>query len=436
MTVKLYHPSILIAVLALLWAVPASAEDAAAAASLSLQDCIEIAMKNQVDVLVGENTVTAAKARRTRALSEYYPQVTAEYTSNIAESGAARPGQTSNTFLSVSQNFYDGGLREAKVRRSSAEVSQNQFGLERFRQIVTFSVTSDYFSLLRVQHLADVQRARVTYLEGQLALVQTRVRLGDAAEVEAFPVEAQLANARVDLLSAENNIRTSAIQLQNTMGLSPAPVFSVQEVEEPASAEIRPVDDYVAAALAGRPDVRETQAGVKLAKSSVESAKITLRPRPVIFGQYERSFNGGISDSVSSSDDSLLITGGLVYDIFNGGYNRAAYREELTNLSNAELRTMQMEKDIQSEVQQAYLNLKNAEKRIAASDLSLKAAQKNFDAQEGRYKQGLAIPLDLLNAQFEVVTARSNAVQARYDYYTSIAQLEYAIGKPGGLYGN
>ena len=435
MAVKLYHPSVPIAVLALLWAVPVSGEDAAPA-SLSLQDCIEIAMKNQVDVLVGENTVAATKARRTRALSEYYPQVTAEYTSNLAQSGAARPGQTNDTSLSVSQNFYDGGLREARVRRSSAEVSQNQFGLERVRQVVTFSVTSDYFSLLRAQHLADVQHARVRYLEGQLALVQTRIRLGDAAEVEALPVEAQLANARVDLLSAENNIRTSAIQLQNTMGLSPEPAFSVQEVGEPAPAEIRPVDDYVAAALAGRPDVQETQAGVKLAKSSVESAKIALRPRPVVSGQYQRAFNGGISDTLSSGDDSLLITGGLVYDIFNGGYNRALYHEELANLSSAELRPMQIKKDIQSEVQQAYLNLTNARERIAASDLSLKSARKNFDAQEGRYKQGLAIPLDLLNAELQVVTAQSNSVQARYDYYTSIAQLEYAIGKPGGLYGN
>jgi len=435
MMLKPWRILVFIAVSASLWVVPVSGEDAAPA-SLSLQDCIEIAMKNQVDVLVGENTVAATKTRRTRALSEYYPQVTAEYTSNLAESGAARPGQTSNTFLAVSQNFYDGGLREAKVRRSSAEVSQNQFGLGRVRQIVTFSVTSDYFSLLRAQHLADVQHARVSYLEGQLALVQTRIRLGDAAEVEALPVEASLANARVDLLSAENNIRTSAIQLQNTMGLSPAPAFSVQEVGEPASTEIRPVDDYLAAALAGRPDVQEAQAGVKLAKSSVESAKIVLRPRPFVSGQYDKSFNGGIGDTLSSSDDSLLITGGLVYDIFNGGYNRALYREELANLSSAELRAMQIKKDIQSDVQQAYLNLTNARERIAASDLSLKSARKNFDAQEGRYKQGLAIPLDLLNAQLEVVTAQSNAVQARYDYYTSIAQLEYAMGKPGGLYGS
>ena len=68
------------------------------------------------------------------------------------------------------------------------------------------------------------------------------------------------------------------------------------------------------------------------------------------------------------------------------------------------------------------------------SPVSLQAAQKNYDAQQDRYKQGLAIPLDLLNAQVDVATAQSNAIQARYDYYTSYAQLEYAIGKQGGLY--
>ncbi|OPZ84025.1 MAG: Outer membrane efflux protein [bacterium ADurb.Bin429] len=87
-------------------------------------------------------------------------------------------------------------------------------------------------------------------------------------------------------------------------------------------------------------------------------------------------------------------------------------------------------------MEEAYLNLESARERLAASDLSLKAAQKNFDVQQDRYKQGFAIPLDLLNAQVEVATAQSNAVQARYDYYTSYAQLEYAIGTQGGLYAN
>ena len=98
------------------------------------------------------------------------------------------------------------------------------------------------------------------------------------------------------------------------------------------------------------------------------------------------------------------------------------------------MRAERVKQDIQSQVEQAYLDLESANERVAASELSLRSSRKNFEVQEERYKQGLAIPLDLLNAQSELVTAESSAVQARYDYYTAIAQLNYAVGRQGVLY--
>jgi len=411
--------------LLLLWSAAAVQADSGADKALSLQQCIETAMQNQDDVLIGGNTVTAARERQKSALSDYYPKLTTQYTTNLAESGSLNTRQSEGLSVSVSHDFYDGGLRDAKTREAAAGLAQNLSGLDRTRQTVTYNVTKDYFSLLQAQRLAEVQRTQVKYLEGQLAMVKTRVQLGAAAQVDALPIEAQLSNARVDLLAAENTIRTTAVQLQNTMGLSPESNFSIKETGEPKIAGVRPVEEYVAAALAARPDILEAEAGVKSAVAAVKTADISLRPRPVVSGSYDKSFNG---------DDELRITGGVTFDLFDGGSNRAAYREELADQSSAELRLSQVRKKVQSEVHQAYLNLTGASARIAAGDLSLKAAQKNYDAQEGRYKQGLAIPLDLLNAQLEVVTAQSSAVQARYDYYVSMAQLEYAMGRSGGLY--
>lgn len=392
---------------------------------LSLQQCIEIAMQNQDDILVGENTVTAATERQKRTSGDYYPRVTTQYSTALAKSGGLNTRKTDGLSVSVSHDFYDGGLRDAKAREAAAGLAQKLFDLDRTRQKVIYNVTREYFLLLQAQRLAEVRHAQVKYLEGQLAMIMARVQLGAAARVDTLPVEAQLTNARVDLLEAENTIRTSAIQLQNTMGLLPDPDFSIMGTGEPAITAIRSVEDYVAMALSERPDLQEAEAGIKSAEAAVETARLSLRPRPIVSGSYDKSFDG---------DDELSITGGITFNLFDGGSSRAAYREEVANRSSAELRIAQLKKTIQSEVRQAYLNLTCAGERMAASDLSLKSARKNLEAQEGRYKQGLAIPLDLLNAQLEVATAQRNAVQARYDYYVFIAQLEYAIGKQGGLY--
>ena len=88
----------------------------------------------------------------------------------------------------------------------------------------------------------------------------------------------------------------------------------------------------------------------------------------------------------------------------------------------------QLYKDIQVQVESAYLDLTSAKERLAAAEVGLAAAQENYRVQTDRYGQGLAITLDLLNAEVQRVTAETNEVQARYDYYTAISQLEYAVG--------
>ena len=396
-------------------------------AALTLTQCVDIALQQQSDVLQGALALDAANARKTQAKSSYYPQVTMQGNSRVLEGGVPRVTSKHSTALSISHDFYDGGLREVKVKRADADITQNSAALERTKQAVIFNVTRSYLSLLRARQLTGVAESRLEYIAGQRELVQTRVEVGEAAEVDLLPLEAQLANARVDQLSAGNAVRTAAIQLQQAMGLTPKADFTVADVNLPVDTSIPPVDECLTQAKANRAEIKQAQAGVGLAEASVKTTKIALAPRPVISGQIDQGLIGG-------NDRTYSLNAGFAYNIFNGGNTRAAYDEARANLSAAEIRAAQVVKDIDVDVQEAYLNLTNARERMSATDVSVRAAQRNMAAQDERYKNGLAIPLDLLNAQLELTTANSNAVQARYDYYTALAQLDFALGKQGGFY--
>lgn len=395
----------------------------AATAPLSLSQCIATALQRQTDVLVGEQSVTAAQAQYTQARSGYYPQVSVQYNKNLVTSGTQYNG-VDGPSVSVTQNFYDGGLREAKVARSNYTVEQVDASLDRTKQTVIYSVTSSYLALLRAQHLATVDDKRVEYINGQLEMVRACAAAGSTAEVDVLPIEAQLANARVDQLAAKNSIRTAAINLQLAMGLTPAADYAIQDVKLPSKITIPTQDECLKLALEQRPEVNETKAGIGVAQASVKSAKIALRPQPTISGTLEQPLTGGNKQIYS-------INAGISFDVFDGQSNQAAYREAKANLTSAELRSEQTVKDITADVQNAYVTINNSHERVDASTLSVAAAQRNLDAQDERYKRGLAIPLDLLNAQLELSTARSNEVEAEYDYLTALAQLHYAMGKQG-----
>lgn len=393
---------------------------------MSLRECIQIAMRGQTDVMVARNNVTAAKSRVTQAASTYFPQLSVQNNAFHYGQGVLT-NVTNGTAFSVTQNIFDGGLREANTLGARYGVLQNTAGLTRTTQTVTFDVTKAYYDVLRAKHLADVAEADVNYNEELRKQVQTQAEKGAVAAVDVYSVEAQLANAQVSLLSAKNSVRTAALTLQNTMGLSPAPGFDIQEVDNVPDPKIGPLDGYVSKALVIRPDVTQSKAGFGAAHASVRAARVSLYPRPVISGQYQREISGGFTTS------GTQVVGGIVFDIFNGGANRAAYKEARANQANADLQVKQIGKDIEVQVEEAYLNLTNSKDRLAASDVGLQAAQKNYNAQKGKYEAGTGIILDILNAQLQLTTAQTNQVQARYDYYTSIAQLEYAVGKQGGL---
>lgn len=403
---------------------PALADVSGAETKLSLAKCIESAMKNQTDILLGENSAVSARNRETQAKSGYYPTVSIDRTVNYAHSRVTTSDWNDGSSLSVTQNIYDGGLREARLKSAGAAVTQSDYQTERIKQTTIYNVTRDYFALLKAKNLANVKEASVKYLEGQRELVNTRVAVGDAAQVDILPVESQLANSKYDLLSARNSVLTAAITLQNTMGISPTENFDIED-EEIKETEIKPVEYYLDRALLARPEIMQDKAAIEAAKASAKTAEITLKPHPSINGKFDQSLIG-------SGKNTTTITGGVSYNLFDGGNNRAAYNNALTGVTTASLNAEQRKKDIAAGVRTAYLNVINAKERVAASAVSLNAAEKNFEAQKGRYKQGLAIPLDLLNAEVAVITAKNNEVQARYDYFLSYTQLEYAIGIQGG----
>jgi outer membrane protein TolC len=417
------------AMLAWALALPTYADTAAAPTALSLQDCLLIAQHNQSQILSGQNDVIASKADVVIAKGAYFPQVSAQENQNVFHSttttGVLLPNGPS---IGVTQNFYDGGLREATLAAKKATVVQSVHTLTRTQQTVAYQVTQNYFALLLAKKLAEVQDANVVSLQQQLDIIKVRVQVGDAAESDSLPVEASLANAQVAQLTAKNAARTDAITLQQAMGIRANDGFDIKDVPNPTPLAMKSLDEYRKLAMANRPDLIAAQAAIKAAKAQVTSAKISMYPRPYVTGNITQPFitgEGNISD----------ISGGIAYNIFDAGGLRATYKQATANQSTQQINAEQIAKNLEVDVQNALINLTNAQESMAAGAVGLTASLKSRDVQEARYKEDLATTLDLLNAQVSVVTAQSNVVEARYAYYTSRAQLDYALGKQGGSNG-
>ncbi|MCE5315671.1 MAG: TolC family protein [Armatimonadota bacterium] len=392
---------------------------------VTLQECIDIALQKQTDLIVAGNSVNIAQSSLQESISEYLPQVAVE--NNAFSSGTGVLDTTSTgTALSVGLNIFDGGVREANVKASRYGVKQSKAYYERTKQSTIYDVTSAFYEALRAGHLAQVQEANVKYYEELRDQVKYQAEVGSAAKVDVLPVEAELANAQVDLLSAQNTVRTATLTLQTTIGLTPESGFSIKEANDIPEIDVLALDEYVSYARKNRPDIDQALFGIESARATVRAKRISIYPRPVIEASYQQSIHGGFRSN------GTQLVGGISFNLFDGGASQAAYKSAKASQANAQENALQLAREIRADVETAYLNLNSSQQRLAATKISLDSAKKNLEAQQERYATGLAITLDVLNAQVQYTTAQSDSVEAQYDYLEAIAQLEYATGKQGG----
>ncbi len=392
---------------------------------LTLDQCVQIAMQSNTDVISAGNSVKISKSKSSAAMADYMPQLTAQGTVFTGSTGVLGAASSSDAALAASINIYDGGFREERVIQARHGVTLNAAELTRTRQTVEYTVSKNYFELLRARELAEVAKSNVSYNEALQAQILAKANEGAAADVDVLPIDAQAASARVSLLSANNSIKTAAITLQNSMGLSSQSDFNIAPVGDLSIKVPEKLEACTDTALAQRPELTALAAAAAQNKSTVREAKLSMLPIPTITGTYQSQITG------DNTMDGGTILGKVSLNIFDGGSNQEAYKQAQLGYNNSVLQLEQQKRDIRAEVEQSYLTLVTSQQAIDAAQLSLKSAQRNYDAQKDRYDQGVGTTLDLVNAETQLVSAQSAYVQARYDFYIASIQLSYVTGELG-----
>ena len=89
----------------------------------------------------------------------------------------------------------------------------------------------------------------------------------------------------------------------------------------------------------------------------------------------------------------------------------------------------QSKSDAALEVKQAYLDIEMYSKSILVTQQTVQSAEEDLNLVQEKYRLGAASILELLDGQVSFQTAKSNDVQALFNYNLAVAALERAIGK-------
>jgi outer membrane protein len=398
--------------------------------SLNLERCIGIALKRQPAIVAAMSTANASQSKIGEAKANYYPQI--DWTSSAGRTSVGT--RTSfgfetrsviynsySTGVTLNQNIFDFGKTASQVKIQKLNYDSSLSDIENVSDQIILNVKQTYYGVLQAKRNRDVSADTVKQFQQHLDQAKGFYEVGTHPKFDVTKAEVDLSNAKLNLIKAENAFRIAVANLNNAMGVPDAPEY---EVEDNLSFKKYGItfDDAVSKAYQNRPDLKSIIVKKQAAENSVELAKKDYYP--VLTGTAGYDYAG----NTFPLQKGWNIGATFSFPVFNGFLTKYQVEEAKANLNVLSANEESLKQNIFLEVQQAYLNLKEAEDSIPTAELGVKQAEENFEIANGRYTAGVGNPIEVTDAEVLLLNAKLSYIQALYNYKVSQSSLEKAMG--------
>jgi outer membrane protein TolC len=414
---------------------------------MTVEECIRVGLENSKSLHISKAALDGAQARTGEARAARLPALrfSAGYTrlSTVPDVTFINPQDSSeftfsqNVFdnyslkLSLSQQLFSGFRLENNHRASRLSEDAARQDYENDQLELVFNVKAAYWNLHGAISFKAFVDENVEQVKVHLKDAQNLMAQGMLTNNDVLKVQVQLSNTQLLQIDAANAVEIARIRLNNVMGLPlDTRIELASQLESKPVLEYEKADGLVKKALDTRNDVRANELRVKAAETSVRAAKAGYYPQLSVIGNYyynrpnQRYFP--TRDEFKYSWDVGL---NVNFDLWNWnatGYQVGQARAALTQSRES----LGLLKDMVSlEVTQTYLNLRQAHEKIAVAEKGIEQAQENYRITSEKFKKGLALTSDLLDAEVALLQAKTNHTQALVDYELAEAGLAKALGK-------
>lgn len=392
---------------------------------LTLDESIRLALANNPAIKVAEAELEQADWAVLAARSG--KGVTLSVNHNSGRGRISEKSSTANDFknnLSLSLPLYTGGKVESTIKQAKLGNESAAFNMENVKQQVRLDATNAYYNLLQTANMFKLSQESVDRLEAHLKNVQAQFQVGIVAKTDVLRSEVEVADAEQSFIKAESAYQLAIANLNNVLGLPLDTEISVKDQLGYEQIDLT-LEQSLSAALLNRPELAQAGLQVEAATAGVNIAKSGFRPTVAV------SANEGWTDnSFPGTDDNNWSVGVSVnWNLLDSGLTNSQVKQAKATLTKSMQQQQQVKDSVQLEVRQAYLNLKEAEKRIATSQVTVVKAEEDYKIAQVRYTSGVGTNLDVIDSQVALSQAKINYVQSLYDYNTSRAKLDKAMGR-------
>lgn len=411
---------------------------------LNLQEAMERAFNTNPAISIAGYNTQSAKATLDAARSSHWITIKAQHQSQRGGADEERLqqkynpqshqfeygwskgiGNSHSNSVSASMPIYTGGEIRGTVRQAKANYNSVLEGKQKAYNDMRATVTTGYCDLLQAGNMQQLGRESVQRLEDHLKNVQAQYEVGVVAKVDVLRSQVELANAQQSLIQAENAYQVAEANLNRIVGLPMDTTLKLENIltySEYAN-DMAYCLDYAAEY---RPELEQARQGVEAAKGALMVARSGYMPK------ISASATQNWSDTNWPGDENgeWGVGVSVSMNVFDSGVTWSKINGAKADLSTAEETYRDTVDAVNLDVRSCYLGLREAEKRIGTTETAVSQAEEDYRIAQVRYMAGVGTNTDVLDAQVALTQAKTNYLQAMYDYNTSKVELENAMGVP------
>jgi outer membrane protein TolC len=350
------------------------------------------------------------------------------------------PSYRSNLVLSLTQPLLRGAgsafnRAPIVIARNNRDISVSSLR-NRIIQVLS-DVQSIYWDLVFTIGDLDAKKLSLKLAQDLVRINKAQVEVGTLAPIEILQAEASAAAREDAVLVAEENLRDTEDRLKRILNFRRGdqqfwdaivmpldkPTFDVKDIS---------VEDSIKIALQSRPELAQARLNLENRNVDVSTTKNGLLP--VVNFQGAVGLNGLGADygedlNELSSGDFYSWQAGVNFE-FPLGNRSAKSTHSAAKLAaeQAEVSIKNTEQQVILDVRLAVRQVRTAVKRVEATRIARELAERQLDAEQKKFNEGLSTNFNVLQFQDDLATAVSNEVRAITDYNKALVALERALG--------
>lgn len=434
----------------------AFAINVAAQKKWSLEECINYAFENNLQIKQSVLNVNSAERDVNQSKYELIPNLNASGSHNFGwgrnfDESANRysnsSSQQSYFTLNSSVTLLNGFQMINNIRQKQLDYMAEKYNSDKIRNDMSLNVAASYLQILFTIELMNNAERQVNISKEQVDRTSKQVEAGAIARGQLYDIEAQLASDEANFVNAKNNVMLAYLDLMQLLDLESREEFDIEkpELEIIGTPSLLPADMIFNKSVMIMPEIKSAEYQVQSAEKGLQIVKGMRSPRLYASGSFGTNYSTNIWKSYVPTNpdyEKIIPFGeqftenrngafsvGLSIPIFNGYQVSTNIKKSQIYREYLDLQLETEKLNLRKNIESAYTDALAAYQTYLARKKSLESFQESFNYTQEKFNVGMVNSTDFNVVKLQLATAESDLASSKFDYIFKVKILDFYLGK-------